>query len=38
MFISSIAKQVGIYLYSVIVTFTNGEIILAFEDDDDAFE
>ena len=34
MFISSIAKQVDIYSYSVIVTFTTGEIILAFEDDD----
>ena len=39
-FISSIGTQVYMYLYSVIVTFTTGEIILAFEDDDDddAFE
>ena len=40
MFISSIAKQVDIYSYSVIITFTTGEINYAFEDDDkvNAFE
>ena len=40
MFISSIAKQVDIYSYSVIITLTTGEINYAFEDDDkvNAFE
>jgi hypothetical protein len=38
MFISSIATQVDMYSYSVTVTFTTGEIVLAFVvDDDDAF-